>query len=124
MHVLDEFYNGLDEKRIYGTKCSKCKISYFPPKLRCQTCLEEINDIIELPSTGILKNYIYNDSKQNKKTKELYGLVQIDMSDTPVIMKIFNATPKKLKPGMKVKVVWANGKLSDTPHIIGFEPLI
>jgi len=25
---------------------------------------------------------------------------------------------------MKVKVVWANGKLTDTPHIVGFEPLI
>ncbi|KKN04153.1 hypothetical protein LCGC14_1100250, partial [marine sediment metagenome] len=24
MYILDEFYSGLDEKIIYGSKCSKC----------------------------------------------------------------------------------------------------
>lgn len=125
MYILDEFYEGLDEKIIYGSKCSKCRKVYFPPKIRCQICLEAINELLELPPTGVLKNYIgdYN-SNRNKKNQELYALVQVDNSDTPVIMRIFNATPKKLKPGMKVKVVWANGKLTDTPHIVGFEPTI
>ncbi|MFW9895610.1 MAG: Zn-ribbon domain-containing OB-fold protein [Candidatus Thorarchaeota archaeon] len=124
MYIIDEFYEGLDEKIIYGAKCAKCGLVYFPPKMRCQSCLEEIGELIELPPIGILKNYIEDDnSKRKKKIKETYGLVQIEMSDTPVIMRIFNTTPKKLKAGMKLKVVWENGKLTDTPHIIGFEPL-
>ncbi|MFW9878908.1 MAG: hypothetical protein ACFFG0_37995, partial [Candidatus Thorarchaeota archaeon] len=90
---------------------------------RCQKCLEEIDNLIELPSTGILKNFVYKDNSKRKKNKELYGLVQIDKSDTPVIMRIFNTDPKKLEPGMKVDVVWANGKLTDTPHIVGFKPV-
>ena len=34
---------------------------------------------------------------------------------------IFNTKPKKLKSGMKVKVARPNGKLSDTPDIVGSE---
>ena len=78
--------------------------------------------LIELPPTGVLKNYIQGFSPKDSKKKELYGLIQIDLSDTPVIMRIFNAKPKKLKSGMKVIVIWKNGKLTDTPHIVGFEP--
>ncbi|MHA2006747.1 MAG: Zn-ribbon domain-containing OB-fold protein [Promethearchaeota archaeon] len=122
MYILDEFYEGLDEKIIYGARCKNCGIVYFPPKTRCQTCLEESIELIELPPIGILKNYISDSNSKKRKNKELYGLIQIENSDTSVIMRIFNATPKKLKPGMPVKVVWGDGKLTDTPHIVGFEP--
>lgn len=124
MYILDEFYKGLDDKIIYGAKCPKCRIVYFPPIKTCQACFNKELELLELPPTGVLKNYIQDYSlKASKKKKELYGLVQIDLSDTPVIMRIFNTKPKKLKPGMKVKVVWATGKLTDTPHIVGFEPI-
>ncbi|MHA2035507.1 MAG: Zn-ribbon domain-containing OB-fold protein [Promethearchaeota archaeon] len=124
MYILDEFYEGLDKKIIYGARCSKCGVVYFPPIKTCQSCLKKEVELIELPSTGVLKNYIQDfDSKGRKKKEELYGLIQVDQSDTPVIMRIFNSIPQELESGMKVKVVWANGKLTDTPHIVGFEPI-
>lgn len=125
MYILDEFYSGLDEKIIYGSKCSNCGKVYFPPKIMCKICFEHTDELIKLPPTGILKNYIksIDSNKKRKKEKALYGLIQIDNSDTSIIMPIFNTTSKNLKPGMKVKVVWGTGKLIDTPHIIGFEPL-
>lgn len=124
MYILDDFYKGLDEKIIYGAKCPKCGVVYFPPLKMCQACFEKKVELIELPPTGVLKNYIQDfNQKESKKEKELYGLIQIDLSDTPIIMRILNTQPKKLKSGMKVKVVWANGKLTDTPHIVGFEPI-
>jgi len=124
MYILDDFYKGLDQKIIYGAKCHKCGIVYFPPIKTCQTCYNKELELLELPPTGILKNFIQeNNLIKNNKKKELYGLIQIDLSDTPVIMRIFNANTKRLKSGTKVKVVWANGKLIDTPHIVGFEPI-
>lgn len=129
MYILDEFYIGLDEKKVFGSKCSKCKIVYFPPKIRCKKCLDQTDELIELPQTGILKNFIDSDignhvkKKHKKKKQELYGLVQIDNSNTPVIMPILNTTKKSIKPNMKVKVVWGSGKITDTPHIVGFEPI-
>ncbi|MFX0034892.1 MAG: Zn-ribbon domain-containing OB-fold protein [Candidatus Hermodarchaeota archaeon] len=127
MYILKEFYSGLDDKIIYGSKCSKCKKVYFPPKSKCQNCLEDTDELIELPETGVLKNYINSGSsikrKEVKHNKELYGLVQVDKSDTPIIMPILNTTKKNLKIGMTVKVVWAKGKIIDSPHIIGFEPI-
>jgi uncharacterized OB-fold protein len=124
MYILDEFYEGLDAKVIYGAKCPKCGIVFFPPLKTCRKCYDRTIKLIELPPTGTLKNYIGDfNTKKNKKNRELYGLVQVDLSDTPVIMRIFRANPKKLKPGMKVKVVWATGKLTNTPHIVGFEPV-
>jgi uncharacterized OB-fold protein len=123
MYILDEFYEGLDQKIIYGAKCSKCGLVYFPPIKTCQNCQEKEVELIKLPPTGVLKNYIQEDSSKGRRKKELYGLIQVDQSDTPVIMRIYNSKPQKLKSGMKVKVVWANGKLTDTPHIVGFEPI-
>ncbi|MFX1326730.1 MAG: Zn-ribbon domain-containing OB-fold protein [Promethearchaeota archaeon] len=127
MYIFKEFYNGLDEKIIYGSKCSKCKKVYFPPKSRCQNCLEDTDELIELPETGVLKNYIKTQNskkgKNKKRNQELYGLVQVDKSDTPIIMPILNTTVENVKIDMKVKVVWAKGKITDSPHIIGFEPI-
>ena len=129
MYILDEFYIGLDEKKIFGSKCSKCKIVYFPPKIRCKRCLDQTDELIELPQTGILKNFIDSDignhvkKKHKKKKQELYGLVQIDTIQSKIIMPILNAGKANLKPGMKLKVVWGKGKITDTPHIIGFEPI-
>ena len=124
MYILEEFYEGLDKKIIYGAKCSKCGVVYFPPIKTCQSCFKKEVELIELPPTAVLKNYIQDyDSKKRKKKRELYGLIQVDLSNTPVIMRIFNAKLNKLKPGMRVKVVWGNGKLTETPHIVGFEPV-
>ena len=129
MYILDEFYSGLDEKKIFGSKCSKCKVVYFPPKIRCKKCLDQTDELIELPQTGILINFIDQDTgnhvkqKHKKKRKELYGLVRIDKSSSTVIMPILNTTKKKIKPNMKVKVVWGSGKITNTPHIVGFEPI-
>ena len=123
MYILDDFYKGLDEKIIYGSKCPKCGIVYFPAIKMCQACFEKKVELLELPPTGVLKNYIQDFNPKDSKKKELYGLVQIDLSDTPIIMCILNTNPKKLKSGMKVKVVWANGQLIDSPHIVGFVPV-
>ena len=129
MYILDEFYIGLDEKKIFGSKCSKCNIVYFPPKIRCKKCLDQTDDLIELPQTGILNNVIDSENvnqgkkKHKKKNQELYGLIKIDKTNSKIIMPILNTTKKEIKPDMKVRVVWGNGKITDTPHIIGFEPI-
>jgi uncharacterized OB-fold protein len=127
MYILDEFYNGLDDKIIYGCKCLKCNIVYFPPKITCQDCFGKINKLIELPHTGTLKNFVnsYNPPHNARsKKKLLYGLIQIDKTDTPVIMPILNTKKKDLQLGMRVRVVWRNGTKIDSPHIVGFEPAI
>ncbi|MFW9951036.1 MAG: Zn-ribbon domain-containing OB-fold protein, partial [Candidatus Thorarchaeota archaeon] len=127
MYILNDFYSGLDKKVIYGSKCSKCDKVYFPPKIRCQDCSEQTEGLIELPNTGVLKNFIDSPisikGKKNKNSQELYGLVQIDRSDTPIIMPLLNTTIDDLEAGMPVKVVWAKGKIIDSPHIVGFEPI-
>ncbi|MFX1235067.1 MAG: Zn-ribbon domain-containing OB-fold protein [Promethearchaeota archaeon] len=126
---MNKFYNGLDEKIIYGTKCTKCAKVYFPPKVWCQSCLEKSVQMIELPQTGILKNHLnridsnHSKKKRNELTK-IYGLVQIDKTDTPLIMPLLNVEPDNIKDGMKVKVVWEEGKISDSQKIVGFEPVI
>ena len=120
LYILDEFYNHLDEKLIFGSKCNACEKVFFPPKSSCPVCSEPIVDLIELPSTGIIKNFI----KVPHDKKQIYGLIQLDQTDSTIIMRILNAKKKNLQIGMSVKVVWATGKLVNSPHIIGFEPNI
>ncbi|MFW9930198.1 MAG: Zn-ribbon domain-containing OB-fold protein [Candidatus Thorarchaeota archaeon] len=109
----------MDEKLISGSQCNTCGKVFFPPKAICPECVHHISDLVPLPSTGVIKNLI---NVQNTK-RDMYGLIQIDKSDTTFIMRILNIKRKKIRPGVRVKVVWANGKKVNSPHIIGFEPI-
>ena len=97
MYILDDFYEGLDKKIIYGAKCSSCGIVYFPPIKTCQTCLRKVKPI-KLPPTGVLKNYIQEyGSKGRKKKKDLNGIIKVDNTVTPIRMRILNTKQKSIK---------------------------
>ena len=127
--VMDKFYDGLQEKKFIGTKCSKCGKVFLPPRNRCGDCFAKAEDFIELPETGILKNFTVTSYKiserksRNVKKDQIVGLVQIDGADTAMIVPVININPEDLKIGMKLKVVWAKRIKGHPNDIAGFEPI-
>lgn len=126
---MDKFYDGLQEKKFIGTKCSKCGKVFLPPRNRCGDCFAKAEEFVDLPETGILKNftvtcYKINERGLRKVNKEsIVGLVQVDGSDTAFMIPIINAEPDKLQEGMKVKVVWNRRQKGIPEDIAGFEPI-
>jgi len=127
--VMDKFYDGLENKKFIGNKCSKCGKVFLPPRKICGDCFAKAEEFLDLPGTGVVKNftianYNVNERKERKLKEPLnVGLVQIDGADTAMITKILNINPDEIKEGMRVKVVWAD-KIKGTPKDIkGFEPI-
>jgi uncharacterized OB-fold protein len=128
--VMDKFYDGLENKKFIGSKCSKCGKVFLPPRKTCGDCFAKAaEEFVELPETGIVKNFTvanYNvNERKARKLKEpiIVGLVQVDGADTAMINRVINITPDEIKEGMRVKVVWADKIKGHPKDIKGFEPI-
>ena len=126
---MEKFYDGLENKKFIGTKCSKCGKVFLPPRNRCGDCFAKAEEFIELPDTAVLKNFtvtnyrIVERRKSKRKDTYIIGLVQVDGADTAMVLSILNINPDDLKEGMKVKVVWAQETKGHPNDIAGFEPV-
>lgn len=125
---MDKFYDGLQAGKLVGNKCSKCGKVFCPPRKICGDCFAEAKEFIDLPGTGVLKNFTATPWKvterglRNVKKDMIVGLVQVDGTDNAMMISIINTEPDKLEEGMKVKVVWAKRLKGIPDDIAGFEP--
>ncbi len=126
---LDKFYDAFENKKIIGNKCPKCGDVFVPPRKICGKCNETIpldQNWVDLPNTGILKNftityYKINDrSSRRVKKPQIIGMVQIDGSSTSIIYRLLNIEPGEVKTGMKVRVEWEEQTKGDPSDIKGF----
>jgi uncharacterized OB-fold protein len=125
---LDKFYDALENKKVIGNKCSKCGDVFVPPRKICGKCNVSIpldQNWVNLPDTGILKNYTITPYRVNdrthRKTKDLLlGMIQIDGSNTAIVYKLLNIEPSEVKIGMKVKIEWTEKTKGEPSDIKGF----
>ena len=126
---MDKFYDALENKKIVGNKCPKCGDVFVPPRKICGKCNETIpldQNWVDLPDTGILKNYTITYYKINDRTSrkvkkpQIIGMVQIDGSSTSIVYRLLNIEPGEVKIGMKVKVNWEEATKGDPSDIKGF----
>jgi len=126
---MDKFYDGLEQKKIVGNKCTKCGMVYVPPRQFCGKCNEILpldQNWVDLPDTGILGNYTMTPYKvsdrRERKVKDLQilGMVQIDGSNTGIVYRLLDIKPEELKTGMKVKIKWEEKTKGDPSDIKGF----
>ena len=126
---MDKFYDGLEQKKIVGNKCTKCGAVFVPPRQFCGKCnitLSLDQNWIDLPDTGVLLNYTMTPYKvtdrRDRKVKDLQiiGLVQIDGSNTGIVSRLLYLQPEEIKTGMKVKVEWEEKRSGAPSDIKGF----
>ena len=93
--------------RLVAKRCKKCGTIYFPPVAKCKCGSVELEDY-ELPREGRLLEYtvLYQVGTDFLKQKPLVlGLVELD-GGVKVSGQIVDARPERLKPGVKVEVVF------------------
>ncbi len=125
---MDNFYDGLEQKKIIGNKCSKCGDVFVPPRKICGKCNETIpleQNWVELPDTGTLVNYTItpyrvSDKRGRKAKPQIVGMVNIDGSNTSIIYRLSNIEPEEVKTGMKVRIEWEEKTKGDPSDIKGF----
>ena len=126
---MNKFYDALENKKIIGNKCSKCGDVFVPPRKICGKCNKTIpldQNWVDLPNTGILKNYtityykINDRSSRKVKKPQIIGMIQIDGSNSAIVYRLLNIEPGEVKTGMKVKIEWEEKTRGDPSDIKGF----
>ena len=54
---LSEFWKGLENEKVYASKCRKCGNLSFPPVADCSTCLSSELEWIEIEGDGEIETF-------------------------------------------------------------------
>ena len=77
----DKFFKHIKQNDTFlATKCPKCEMTLFPPRLYCEDCFEEISDSnwLEIPATGTIRLFtIAKINAQGKKMETPNGKTQL-----------------------------------------------
>ena len=99
--VVEKFYEGLADHKIYARKCKECGAIEYPPRYACNTCGYHETEWIELSGKGVLKTMItpatLNADPWNKAIGPYcYGIVELD-EGVSFNATVFGVTKKQQK---------------------------
>lgn len=138
--LLEEYTQGLKQKKIIGSLCLGCGKVIVPPRNICGRCHRRQEERRVVSPIGTITSFVISPPVVRGKYK-LFGMdpvdtgalkegevlvpvfVRFDGADSNVACLLLNADPDKVHIGMRVKAVWAEkleGKMSD---LEGVEPL-
>ncbi len=114
------FIDVMNNKKLLGTKCTKCGKTWMPPRINCSDCYEPA-EWIEMTQTGIIQVSTivwYTTSAFIKAIPYAIGYIKLDGAQTAFLQGIFseNLVPSKVKKGSRVKAVFLKereGKMTD-----------
>jgi len=114
------FIELMNNKKLLGTKCTKCGKTWMPPRINCSDCYTPA-DWVELNQTGTIEVSTivwYTTSAFIKAIPYGIGFIKLDGAETALLQGIFseNLVPSKIKKGKKVKAVFNKqrvGKMTD-----------
>ena len=126
------FFEGLTEKKIYGTRCHKCDRVLVPARTFCPRCFVDTDEWLEVAQEGIVKSWSLTNYRYFAQPIEppfISALIQLDGTDTGFLHLIggFDLTNleevrSKIKNGMRVKAVWEDERLGGILDIKHFAP--
>ncbi len=125
---LQNYLDGLKEKKILGSKCSGCGKVVVPPRSSCGRCFSRMEELVELPQEGELVNftlaYVMVEGPEFKDVEPyVIGMIKLDGCDALLSAKIVDINPSDVKRGLKVKALWKETTQGEYDDLIGFSPL-
>lgn len=106
---VSRFFRGLLEKKIYGTKCTKCGEVFCPPRKHCwnPSCRLQETEWIEMPHRGILHSYtILGFAAESflPRLPFLLGYVRLEGANTMLAMVVDYDKPEEMECDTPVEV--------------------
>jgi len=138
--LLQEYAQGLKEKKIIGSLCPGCGKVIVPPRNICGRCHRKMDEKVVVSDIGTITCFVISAPFAKGKMQVLgvdpveMGLVgegervisvyvKLDGADSNIDTELIGVKPEEVYVGMRVKAVWAKerqGKLSDLEAV---EPL-
>lgn len=81
--IVEKFYEGLAEHKIYARRCLECGAIEYPPRYACNTCGYHETEWVELSGKGKLHSIILPaslnaDPWNDKIGPYCYGLIELE----------------------------------------------
>jgi len=115
-----------DHKKIFGTRCKRCRIVYLPPRKNCGRCFLPTDEWVELGLQGTLTTYTivhYESPALPMKPPFAYGMMLLDGASTGLIHFLGEIDFKEIKTGMRVEAVFNEERVGDIMGIRYFRPV-
>jgi hypothetical protein len=128
--VAGKFFEGLKEKKILATHCSKSGIAYLPPRAYCERAFEPCDGWVEAGHEGVIEAATIVTAQFEGLPKPPYAIAYVrldgvstallnfvkgeDLSDVP-------AAAARLKPGTRVRVAFVSkpeGRVTDFHYVL------
>ena len=111
----ERFFRELrDKERLLGTSCTKCKVTYLPPRLYCERCFRTLEKWAPIPKRGTIYTFTisYADTEGNPILEPtIFAFIAFKGITGGLLHKIGEATPEEIKIGLPVTPVFeAKGK--------------
>jgi hypothetical protein len=117
------FFAALREKRFITTRCAKCAVVSFPPRLICPACGSDGREWVELSGQGVIYAFTRNRIVARGYIAEApYLTAMIDLAEGPrLLARLENAVYEELAIGQAVRVGYQ--PLSEEIMFFYFEPV-
>lgn len=125
---LQNYLNGLKDKKIYGSRCPGCGRVVVPPRSACGKCFDVMDELVELPQEGEIANftvgYVRVEGAEFKRVEPyVIGMIKLKGCDSLLSARILEVNPQEVKIGMKVKALWKEETTGDYEDLVGFIPV-
>jgi uncharacterized OB-fold protein len=123
--VAGKFMDGLREKRILATRCSKSAMVYLPPRSFCERSFERCDSWVEAGSEGVIEasTIVLRGFEGSRKPPIAIAFVRLDGVDSAIANYVeeldlsdTEQAMERIKPGTRVKVKFIDspeGKVTD-----------
>ena len=120
--LISKFFQGLVEKKLYGTRCPKCGLVYCPPRAHCwrRECRLQETKWIELPLRGTVVTYSIMAFAATPFLKHLPFIltyVRVDGTNASIPMRLTGIKPEEVNVGLKVKLNFVDEPKGDLMDI-------
>jgi uncharacterized OB-fold protein len=98
-----------DHGRLLGTRCEACGLTYVPPTMFCERCFAQLDDWVQVASTGTVFTYtvLYADLDGKPLAEpDILAYVKLDGSDGGLIHRLGEVGPDEVEIGMRVEAVF------------------
>lgn len=96
-----------EEGRIYGTRCHNCERTYVPATAFCERCLSELDDWVDVGTSGEVHTYTVNYLTMEGavlETPEVIAFIKI--ADGGLIHRLGEINPNEISIGLPVEAVF------------------
>lgn len=128
--VAGKFFEGLKHKKILATHCSKCGLSFLPPRAYCERSFEPCDQWIEAGLEGVIEAATIVSVQFENLPKPPYAIayVRLDGVSTAIINFIrgmdltdVERAAQRLNPGTRVRVEFIDnpqGRITDFHYVL------